>query len=170
MLKLDPLMSCFLDETLITSEQKGGTRDWLCPAQCRAEKVYWKEIIENQIYQRYTQTATTTLMLQPKLYQVGDLIRSSERPEKISITLEGKVTCNPSITTKPHHTYYFSTKKLKLSKPDLSALHEVINGKPGAKIAKALTDIYEENIEKDFVYKSQWQSLEVTAAKIHFEN
>ena len=162
------IMNCFLDERMITDEKKGGTRDWLCPSNYMAEKVYWKEIVPNQFYQRFSDHETTTLLLQPKLHQLGDFIRSSENPFKISLTLEAKVTCKPKVSHQPHRSFFFSSRKMNLFDPILGRLHRIIGGNSDDDITDVLKDALEENINEDFVYKSNWKCLEVVSAKIHF--
>ena len=162
-------MNSFLDERMITDKKKGGTRDWLCHSHCLAEKVNWKEIIPNEYYQRYSEYETTALLLQPKLHQTCDLIRSSENPFQISLTIEGKITCKANVTNQPHRTFFFSSRKMNLFDPILGRLHQFIRGKSGEEISDVLKDILEENIKKDFIYKSQWSSLEVLSVKIHFK-
>ena len=164
------VLFAFLDERLITNTSNGGTRDWLCPSRCLAEKVYWKEIIPNQLYQRYTGTSTTMLLLNQKLYQLCDLIRLSDTPRKISLTLEGIVACDTRVTTKPHKSFYFSSRKMNINDDVLKEINNIIRGTSPHKIADVVTDVFETNLNQDFIYQSDWSCLEVTAAKIHFEN
>ena len=169
MIKTDAAIICFLDERMITCKQRGGTRNWLCPSQCKAEKLFWKEIIANELYQRFSSEATTTLLFQRKLYQIADLIRSSETPSKISITIEGKIICKNSISNQPHRTFYFSTRKLNLLDPLMKELRVFIIDESNKNIADIIKNIFEKNIALDFVYKTNWVSLEVMAAKVHFD-
>ena len=130
--------------------------------------MYWKEIVPNQFYQRFSDAETTTLLLQPKLHQICDFIRSSENPFKISITLEAKVTCKPKVSHQPHRTFFFSSRKMNLFDPMLERLHQAIGGKSDDEITDILKDVLEENINQDFIYKSNWKCLEVVSVKIHF--
>ena len=163
-------MNAFLDESLITCDHRGGTRNWLCLSQCMVEKVYWKAIIPNEFYQRFTDKTTTTLLFQPKLHQLCDLIRSSGELSRISITIEGQIFCKASITNQPHKSFFFSTRKIGITDASLFGLNEIISGDSEKCISNVLKDVFEENLNKDFPYKSQWNSLEVLSAKIHFEN
>lgn len=163
-------MNAFLDESLITCDHRGGTRNWLCLSQCMVEKVYWKEIIPNEFYQRFTDKTTTTLLFQPKLHQLCDLLRSSGELSRISLTIEGQISCKASITNQPHKSFFFSTRKIGMTDASLLDLNEITRGGSDKCIADVLKDVFEENINKDFPYKSQWTSLEVLSAKIHFEN
>ena len=160
----------FLDERLITNATKGGTRDWLCISQCLAEKVNWKEIIPDQFYQRFGNRSTTALLLQPKLHQLADFIRSSEKPFQISLTLEGKISCGAEVTNKPHRSFFFSSRKIDLLDPALRELQEIIRGKSKYNIVDVVKDIFEECTKQDFPYATNWYCMEVTSAKIHFEN
>ena len=161
-------INSFLDERMITNEKKGGTRDWVCPSYCLAEKAYWKEIVPDQFYQRFSEKETTALLLQPKLHQVCDFIRSSENPFKVSITLEGKVTCKNSVSGQPQRSYFFSSRKIRLFDPDLIRLHNIIGGQSLEDVSDVLKDTFEENLNTDFTFKTQWNSLEILSAKIHF--
>lgn len=160
----------FLDEKLITNSIKGGTRDWLCMSQCRAEKENWREIIPDQFYQRFDNQSTTTLLLQPKLHQLADFIKSSEKPFQISLTLEGKISCRAEVTHKPHKSFFFSTRKIDLFDPSLSELIEIIRGKSKYNTVEVVKDIFEDCAKQDFPYAKNWYCMEVTSAKIHFEN
>ena len=164
----------FLDEKLITSSIKGGTRDWLCISQCLTEKENWKEIIPDQFYQRFDNQSTTELLLQPKLHQLADFIRSSERPFQVSLTLEGKISCRTEVTKlgslKPHKSFFFSTRKIDLFDPSLSELQEIIKGKSKYNTVEIIKDIFEECAKQDFPYAKDWYCMEITSAKIHSEN
>ena len=59
---------------------------------------------------------------------------------------------------------------MNLFDPMLGRLHKFIRGKSDEEIADVLKDVLEENINKDFIYKSKWSSLEVLSVKIHFKN
>ena len=170
--KFNKNLNSFLDERLVTDDLKGGTREWLCASSCLAEKVNWREIVPNQYYQRYSETETTALLLQPKLHQICDLIRSSENLFLVTITLEGKIACKAKVSSQPHRTFFFSSRRMNLVDPMLGPLHPFLRGKSAdpSEMTIALRDVLEENIKKDFLYKSNWSSIEVVSAKIHFKN
>ena len=172
-LKFNQIMNSFLDERMITDDKKGGTREWnLSPSSCLAEKVNWKEIVPNQYYQRYSETETTALLLQPKLHQICDLIRSSENLFLVSLTLEGRIACKARVSSQPNRTFFFSSRRMSLVDPILGQLHQFLSGKLAdpSEMTIVLRDVLEENIKKDFLYKSNWSSIEVVSAKIHFKN
>ena len=59
---------------------------------------------------------------------------------------------------------------MNLFDPILGRLHQFIRGESDEEISDVLKDVFEENIKKDFIYKSQWSSLEVLSVKIHFKH
>ena len=169
-LKINENINSFLDERMITDDEKGGTRNYFSPVSCLAEKVNWKEIVPNEYYQRYSETETTALLMQPKLHQICDLIRSSENPFLVTLTLEGKISCKAIVSRQPHRTFFFSSRRMKLTDPMLSRFLPFLRGKPTEDLKVVLADVFEENIKKDFIYKSNWCSIEVLSAKIHFKS
>ena len=163
------LLNPFLDERLISGPNKGGIRDWLCPSYCMAEKLYWKEVVEDQLYQRCDNLETTMLLLQPKLNQLCDLIRSSERPSKISLCLEGMVYGNQILPDKPHRSLFYTSKRRDLSDEQLVGINELIKNPYGKyQIAEVLMDIFEKSLNEDFPNLRKGKVLELLAAKIYF--
>lgn len=163
-------LNCYLDERLISSTCKGGLRDWLCQSYCMAEKVYWKEIICDQFYQRLDDRQTTLLLLQPKLGQLCDLIRSSEEPYKIGLCLEGRLFGKQVMMNKPHRSLYYSSRKLDLMEEQLRKLRDLIGGSTEHQISEVLMDIFEQNLNRDFPDLNKGKTIELLAAKIYFNH
>ena len=158
----------FLDERLISGPYKGGIRDWYCPSHCMAERVYWREIIENQFYQRCDSREITMLLLQPKLDQICDLIRSSEMLNKISLCLEGMIYGNQVLPNKPHRSLFYSSQKMDLEDERLVKITELISGTKKHQIAEVLMDVFEKSLNEDFPNLRNGKVLELLAAKIYF--
>lgn len=59
---------------------------------------------------------------------------------------------------------------MNLFDPALGQMHEFISGKSEEDIADILKDVFEENLNKDFMYKSKWSTLEIISTKMHLKS
>ena len=163
-------LNSFLDERLISGPCKGGIRDWLCPSYCLAEKVYWKEVIEDQFYERSGNQQTTLLLLQPKLGQLCDLIRSSEEPKNINLCIEGMISGRQVLADKPHRSLFYTSQKLNLEDRRLTKLNDLIRGSKQYQIAEVLMEIFENSLDEDFPNLRKGTVVELLSAKIYFQH
>ena len=108
------------------------------------------------------------LLLQPKLDQICDLIRSSEIPSKISLCLEGMVYGNQVLSDKPHRSLFYTSPEMDLEDEQLVKINELISGTAKHQIAEVLMDIFEKNLNEDFPNLRKGKVLELLAAKIYF--
>lgn len=133
-----------------------------------AEKIYWKEIVDNEFYQRADDKETTFLLLQPKLSQLCDIIRSSEKPSKICLCLEGRLCGRQILTNKPHRSLFYSSQRMDLDTKQLFKLRQLIKGSTDYQIAEVLMDIFEQSLNHDFPDLGKGKVMELMAAKIYF--
>ena len=166
----DPIIISFLDERHITSLQKGGLRDWLCPSHCMAEKVLWQECIPDELYKRYGPKESTLMLLQPKLGQICDLIRSSEYPKLIDICIEGRISGKNVFTNKPHRSAYYVTPRMNLQQEKLSKLRSIILEGEDDKIPETLLDIFIDNLNVEFPNMGKGNVIELLASKVYFNH
>ena len=169
LLENDHDMISFLDERMIICTHRGALRDWLCPSHCQAEKVLWQECIPDELFKRYGKREITMLLMQPKLNQIVDLIRSSEKPSLISLCLEGKINGKTVLMHKPHRSVFYTTPRMKLHDERLVKLHDNIKNPDSETLPDILIDIFEKNLNVDFPNLSKGNVIELLAAKIYFE-